>query len=333
MNFDIDTRTILKVRHGSHAYGLATPTSDIDTKGVCIEPGRYHFGFMNVFEQFERMASKSGNGEDLVIYSLKKFARLVADCNPNIIEVLFVDDSDVLHIDRFGEALRNARHDFLSKKAKFTFSGYAHAQLKRIKTHRAWLLNPPVGLPDRKSFGLSEVKMVSKSELGAYDSLVAERCGVSELPSESEKLRELGLKADLPHEIVSLFVKEKAYQAARMHYEQYNTWVKSRNPARALLEAEFGYDTKHGSHLLRLMRMCKEILATGEVIVKRPDRDELLAVKYGERSYDSLIEESERLEAECELLYETSSLRKSPDREKLDDLVIKLTEDYLRLNG
>jgi len=34
MNFDVDARTILLVRHGSHAYGLNTPASDEDNTGA-----------------------------------------------------------------------------------------------------------------------------------------------------------------------------------------------------------------------------------------------------------------------------------------------------------
>mgnify|MGYP001607055563 CR=1 FL=1 len=46
---------------------------------------------------------------------------------------------------------------------------------------------------------------------------------------------------------------------------------------------------KHAMHLVRLMRMCKEILITCEVVVKRPDREELLAIRNGAWSYYKLI--------------------------------------------
>ena len=98
MHFDLDSRTILLVRHGSHAYGLNTATSDLDVKGVCIKPADCYFGFLKRFEQAELMVSK-GHEQDRVVYSLDKFAALAADCNPNIIEVLHVDDSDVLKCD------------------------------------------------------------------------------------------------------------------------------------------------------------------------------------------------------------------------------------------
>lgn len=315
MNFDVDARTILRVNHGSHAYGLNTPTSDVDIKGVCIEPKTYHYGYLHNFEQHERMVAK-GHETDLVIYSLKKFAKLAADCNPSIIEVLWVDDVDILFINEYGEQLRAAKHDFLSKKARFTFSGYAHSQLKRIKTHRAWLLDPPSAPPDRSDFGLSDVTKVSKSELGAYDSLVTD-----------------GVQVELPKDVVTLFTREKAYQAAKTHYDQYVNWVKTRNPARAELERQHGYDCKHGSHLIRLMLMCKEIMQLGVVVVKRPDREELLGIKRGKWTYDQLIETAEQIEAECDTLYETSELKSSPDYEMLNAMVVDMTERYVLLHG
>jgi hypothetical protein len=305
-------------RHGSHAYGLNVPTSDEDFKGICIKPKECYFGFTRTFEQHEHMGSKS-DGIDKVVYSLDKFARLAADCNPNIIEVLHVADKDVLVCDEFGEQLRAIRNDFLSKKAKFTFSGYAHAQLNRIKTHRSWLLNPPKAAPSRKDFHLSETTKVSQSELGAFEAAVRD-----------------GIEIELPKDVLTLFTREKQYQAAKTHYDQYLNWVKTRNPARAELEAKFGYDTKHGMHLLRLQRMAKEILTDHVVYVDRQargDREELLDVRFGRRSYESLIDEAERLEAECEGLYKTSTLRKEPDRVRLDDLVIGMTERYLQKHG
>lgn len=314
--FDIDTRTIIRVIHGSYAYGLNIAGSDIDYKAVCVPTKERYFGFLNNFEQAEMMASKTG-GVDSVTFALDKFVRLAADCNPNIIEILFVDDSDVLEINSWGEELRAFKDNFISRKAKHTFSGYAHAQLHRIKNHRAWLLNPPAGAPVRSNFGLSDEVRVSKSELGAYDSAM-----------------ESGIALDVPKSVLTLFTREKQYAAAKTHYDQYVHWKKSRNPARAELEAKIGYDSKHGAHLIRLMRMCKEILETGKVNVKRRhDREELLEIRNGHRPYDSLIEEAERLEHDCEELYKTSPVPKDPDRAKIDAWLVDFTERYLAIHG
>lgn len=315
MNFDVEKRTILLVRHGSQAYGTNIATSDLDMKGVCIEPSEFHLGFLHNFEQHERMANK-GHPHDSVVYSLKKFAKLAADCNPNIIEVLHVDSQDVLSCDEFGEELRDIRDLFISKKARFTFAGYAHAQLKRIKTHRSWLLNPPETPPSREEFGLPSEMKISASELGAFEAMI-----------------KTGNETALPKDIMTLFIRERQYQTKVTQWKQYENWKKSRNPARAELEEKFGLDTKHGMHLLRLMRMCKEILSGQGVLVKRPDAEELLAIRNGQKSYDEIVDEAERLEKECEVLYETSPLPKTVNYVKLDALIVDMTSRYLSKYG
>src|SRR5581483_11231153 len=340
MNFDVDQRSILLVRHGSHAYGLNTPESDEDFKGVCIKPKEAYFGFTQRFEQYERMGNKEGGNlaalkslkgkdADVVIYSLEKFASLAADCNPN-------------KIDSFGEELRARRDDFLSKKAKFTFSGYAHAQLHRIKTHRKWLLDPPKTAPTREEFGLNEKVKVSKSELGAFDSLLGMPSiddGAHVSPMQQAIAIKLAaeekLGIELPKDVVTLFTREKAYQAAMAHYGQYQNWLKTRNPKRAELEAKFGYDTKHGMHLYRLELMGIEILEKHRVHVKWFDeqRDFLMGIRRGSLSYDDLVEGAEKLETRAEELYQTSTLRREADRVSIDRFLVDMTERYLRLRG
>lgn len=311
MNFDLDKHTIYLCKHGSQAYGTNTKDSDLDIKGVCIEPKEYHYGFLHNFEQYESMKSKDG-GDDKVVYSLKKFAKLAADNNPNIIEILHVDKEDVLYINAFGEELLSYKDDFLCKRARFSFAGYAHAQAKRIKTHRNWLLNPPKECPTRKQFKLGETTKVSASHLGAFDAMVKN-----------------GGEDDLPKDILALFLREKQYQAAKKHWDQYVNWKKTRNPARAELEAKYGLDVKHASHLIRLLRVCKEILTLHKVIVKRPDREELLDIRNGKWSYEKIMDHADALEKECDELYITSTLRKEPDRVKIDKMVVDITERFL----
>jgi uncharacterized protein len=78
------------------------------------------------------------------------------------------------------------------------------------------------------------------------------------------------------------------------------------------------------------MRMCKEILTLGKVIVRRPDAKELLAIRGGAWSYDQIVEYAENVEAECAALYDTSSLRREPDRVTVDAAIVAMTETYLK---
>jgi len=303
--------TILLVRHGSQAYGTALPGSDLDVRGVAIPPQRYFTGFLYRFEQAEQKPPLP----DLTIFDIRKFFQLAADCNPNIIEILWVDPSDILYIDHWGRWLLQHRSDFLSQKAKYTFSGYAISQLKRIRTHRKWLLNPPKAKPERRDFGLPETTAISADQMGVIAALLAKEETV----------------LSVSEDVMTLYARERSYHNALTQWAQYQTWKKSRNPSRAALEAQFGYDCKHAMHLVRLMRMCREILTEGVVFVRRPDAEELLAIRNGAWEYDQLIEWAEKQDAELEELVKTSPLPHSPDRVFLDKLCREMVQSHFSI--
>ena len=141
-------RTILHVRSGSHSYGTNIATSDEDFKGVCVPPSSVLHGFLANFEQAVSTAPV-----DQVIYDIRKFMRLAADGNPGLLEMLWTADEDRLVCTDAGRRLVDARSLFLSKKVKHTFCGYSASQLKRIRTHRRWLLTPPTHKPTAASSG------------------------------------------------------------------------------------------------------------------------------------------------------------------------------------
>lgn len=300
---------------GSRSYGLETPESDYDFKGLVIPPKEYFLGFKQKFEQAE--VKKTSNDVEFTIYDIRKFFYLCANANPNIIELLWLDPKDYLILTPIGEKIVAARDLFLSKKAKFTFAGYALSQLTKMRSHRSWLLQPPKKKPTRADFGLPANKaLITGDQKGAMDELLNKKVITEE---------------ELSPNFLQSLAQEKAYHQARMHWEQYQEWKRSRNPKRAELEDKFGFDTKNASHLVRLMRMCKEILIDHKVVVKRPDREEILAVKNGAWKYEQLIEWAEQQEKEMNELYEKSTLRREPDLVDLDKLCIELIEDFLKL--
>jgi len=340
-------------KHGSHAYGLNTPTSDLDIKGVCVPPKVY---FMGAFETFEQAEGKNPDlNMEYVIYDLRKFIKLAADCNPNIIELLWTDDSDVLINSEEGELLRAHKRDFLSSKARYTFAGYAMAQLKRIRTHRRWLLNPPTVPPTREELGLPSYQEIPKAQFEAALDNILKRVekwdiNLDEL-NYAEKIRiqehianvltdmELNAKRQFQiaasalgydSNLIAILQAEKEYKNKATEYEQYLNWKATRNPARAALEEKYGLDTKHASHLVRLLKMCEEILTTGEVIVKRPDRSIILGIRNGEKTYDEIIDWASEQEKKLNKFYEETKLPRSADRVKLNELCTKLVEMRLK---
>ncbi len=348
----ITSGTVLLVRHGSHAYGTNTSSSDEDFKGVAIPPKEYFLGATKRFEQAELKAPDP----DAVVYDIRKFFNLAAECNPNIIEVLHTDPSDHFVVDPIGEIILEHKNDFLSKKIKHTFLGYSVSQLKRIQTHKRWIMNPPVNEPKRGGFGLPEQTLIPQDQLVAAQAEIQKEMdrfqfdfmeGLDE-PAKiavrnimEQMLAELKITADqhwesaarkigLSDNFISIMQRERMYTNARREWEQYQNWKKTRNSARAALEEKYGYDTKHAYHLVRLIRMCREVLTTGKVIVKRPDREELLTIRNGAWTYEQLIEFAEREEKELNALYNsTNVLPKTPDKEALDKLCIALVEKSL----
>jgi hypothetical protein len=124
--------------------------------------------------------------------------------------------------------------------------------------------------------------------------------------------------------------KERRYNAKVQHYQQYQAWLKTRNRARAELETKYGFDSKHGAHLVRLLRACRELLTTGQLIVQRPDADELKAIRNGAMSYTELVEWAERQDRELDELMIKSPLPREPDRARLDRLCFDLVSDALK---
>lgn len=129
---------IMKALVGSHLYGTHTPKSDKDYVGIFVPDKDYVIGTRRV-EQVEIRDNPTDSGRrnlpgetDTVLYSLPKFIHLAAQNNPNIIELLFVPDRNLVFDTELGKKLRSSSHLFLSKKAKHTFCGYAFSQKQKL---------------------------------------------------------------------------------------------------------------------------------------------------------------------------------------------------------
>lgn len=312
-------RTIFVTLAGSRAYGINTPESDWDYRGIAVSPKNYILGTYQKFEQaeFKGIDPKSGAEYEATIFDLRKFIQLAAEANPNICELLYMPEEYWETATPLYRKLHDNRHLFLSKKAKFSFSGYAVSQLKRAKTHRHYLLEPMKKEPKREDYGLSPSKAdISKDQQGAYDELLAK--GIIK-------------ETDFSENFLLTLQREKAYFQARREWEQYQNWLNTRNPKRKILEDKCHYDPKNAAHLVRLLKMAEEILSTGEVIVKRPDAEELKEIRNGAWSYDKIIAWSEEKEERMEELYNSCTiLPHKPDYQKIDALCVELIEESIR---
>lgn len=364
---DIQHDTIFVTLAGSHAHGTAGADSDVDLRGVCIAPLSARLSLRGPFEQWEgqlvgplwdailpRLRAHATAHESIetktesVLFDLAKLVRLAANANPNALEVLFADESDWMYVTPKWHALHTQRRRFLSKKVQETYLGYGLAQLKRIRTHRAWLLDPPKQRPERADFGLAERTTLDRDARDRIEHAIDARMreyalddlemppatrsalrralerfwldhlAVSERELESARHSTAAHGLGLSAGVVDMLDAEKRYRNAVRHFQAYEEWKKQRNPRRAELEAKHGYDTKHAMHLVRLMRTGLELLETGELRVRRLDADELVAIRNGKLGYEELVAEAERLAERMRAAAERSTLPADVDYAGLD---------------
>lgn len=107
-------------------------------------------------------------------------------------------------------------------------------------------------------------------------------------------------------------------QLHKMENMAYNGYMGEKRKA---LVDKFGFDCKNAQHLIRLLRQGIEFLNTGDLIVDRPDKDELIAIKTGNWSLDRIKNEAHALFAEMNDAYEKSKLPDKPDTAAIDALV------------
>jgi predicted nucleotidyltransferase len=238
-----------------------------------------------------RFEQWSDESNDHVIYALDKFVRLGLEGNPNIIETLFTDEADFLFVDEtYGRPLIDHRGLFLSKQVGIRFGHYAMHQLEKIERHHRWIVDPSPQEPAPAEF----------------------------------QAQNLGGRWRFPDANA-----ERAFKAAHKKWKHYTTWRAERNPARASLEEAHGYDTKHASHLCRLLLMGLEILQTGEVHVKRLDAEWLKGVRTGSMDYPEILAWATRKIAELNRAVKESTLPDEPDRATAQEIVVSLQQRFI----
>ncbi len=305
---------ILIVVSGSQSYGTATPTSDVDIRGVFIADEKYWLGISKCDEGFELKRGEGSNESD-GFKELRVFLNLSADGNPNIIEQMFVRPEHILHITPLGQKLLDNRQIFLSKRCRHSYAGYAHQQLKRIQGHYRWLKDPP-SEPDPLKFAILRYKNKVTGKVIPESDYLAKMERMFESPEHWEPFND---------------TNNNNYRQAKAKYDQYLKWLKNRSEMRHQLEVDYGYDTKHASHLVRLLLQGKQILTEHSLdTYLRPAELQMVQdVRYGKWSYEDLVAFSGEFEQQFDEYERDSILRKSPDRDQINDLCCSMAKSFL----
>lgn len=331
---------------GSKAFGLATEKSDTDIRGVYYLPKEQFFGL----DYIPQVANETN---DEVYYEIGRFVELLLKNNPNILEVLATPEDCILYKHPLINELK--LEDFLSKLCKETFGGYASAQIQKARGLKKKIVNPLE--KERKDvldfcFILQGSNSVSCKNWLTENNWNQEQCGLTKMPSskgmfalfydsthsknyrgivKNEDSNEVSLSSIQKGEKCEayLFFNQDAYSVYCKEYKEYWKWVEERNADRYETNQKHGknYDSKNMMHTIRLLQSAVQIFETSTLDIRVKNRDELLDIKAGNRSYDELLEYADELILKLDSVAESSKLPDFPDKIKMEKVLVKMRSE------
>lgn len=305
---------------GSYAYGTNVcndeHVSDFDLRGVFTH-SKEEILTMNCLDK-----PLVNRDLDVSIYPMKQFIDLLSKCNPNVIELLGTRDSDIFVLDDVGKMLRDNVDLFLTKRAYYSFGGYALQQLRRLQN--ALIKEAPKDLKDEHvlktvlhSSMLIREKYSYLDENGLIDFYIDENDS-----KESEYNREV---------FININIDKVPFSQLKSFFSEIDNVIKGFNDLnhRNRKKDESAL-YKHAMHLIRLDREGIEILR-GEGIntYREKDRDFLLDIRNKKYSFEELFEISNELEKELKEAFNNSKIIDKPDFDKVNKLLFNINEIVL----
>ena len=311
-------RIMLLTFGGSIAYGLDTPESDTDIRGVVMPSVDDLIGTGFLIDKDELsnkrlIFSKEGFEQlndvdtDTIIYSLNKIIKLLYKCNPNTIEILGCKPNHYAMVSDYGKILLNNKDIFLSKLAYGSFAGYARAQFQRLKN--AVCKDSVSNVFHTINIADSINRMQSHFER-EYPEYHRDMIKLFITDSEGNPVVINGVQADVYNvgvlfndDITSITVNGKPitdkdvelrysinfdkisnkaflgiYNEIVNTVKEFNSHLGNRNHKK-----DDYHLNKHAMHLIRLYLMALDILNNGEIITYREkEHDFLISIKMGE---------------------------------------------------
>ena len=126
---------IFEVISGSHAYGTNVEGSDTDYRGVFIQP-------IDEILRGDYIPQVSDETNDITYYEIQRFLELLVEGNPNMIELLNVDEKFIKIKKPIFDLVLDHRNEFLTERLIDTFGGYAKTQIKKSKGLGKKIFNP-----------------------------------------------------------------------------------------------------------------------------------------------------------------------------------------------
>lgn len=316
----MDRRTVFRFKCGSHLYGLNTPTSDLDYMEVFLPSAKDVLGLRVVEVLDESTKSSAENRRNTVddvddkLYTLQAYCNLLLGNNPNILETMFVPSTITEVRDPMMEELLMHPEKVVCKKLYKTFKGYAKSQEHKLTEKRARFTELCRAVEYLEANYAGEVT----DPAAKMSTFLAAELNKSLKHYKGSKHNVESFHEGLPMKMVyEKFVSERDTYGWRVRTTTFET---------------LGYDTKFGSHLLRLYYEAEELLLTGKLSFPFWGEvyEKVMAVKKGEVPLDDLFAQCETMAKRVEVALERSTLPEKPDFDFVDSFVVNSLLTHFR---
>ena len=317
---NLGSNIIILTIGGSHAYGTNTANSDVDIRGCALNSKKQILTNEN-FEQFVN------EDTDTTIYAFNKLISLLSNVNPNTIEMLGNKPEHYFYVSPIGQELLDNSHIFLSKKAIYSFGGYANQQLRRLEVKAG----KESTQSQREQYILNTIKYAHYNFQDKYFTK----------PDDSIKLyRDEAIQEDYDTEIfmdINLHhypLRDYAGMLSEMQQIVREYGKLGKRNSHAIEHDKIG---KHMMHLVRLYYMCFDILEKELIITYREkEHDLLMKVRNGEFIDDNnqpipeFYEMLNELEKRMKYARENTSLPEKPNYNIINDFVASVNERVVK---
>lgn len=346
---------IFKAIVGSQSYGTSTPQSDIDYKGVYIQPISDIIS-LKYREQYE-------DGKDAAYYEVQRFLQLLQSANPTVLELLYSPEDCIVLQDPLWALITEHRQKFLTKKCRDSFGGYAIAQIKKARGLDK-KMNWEKARVQRKRpidfcYAYEKGKTMPIEKWLRDNDKKQECCGLVALnhfrdcyalyydygshynPTGHRAQKTLGFHgiimeksndirlSSVPKDMEPLcviFYNKDGYSMHCKDYLEYETWLANRNTQRYvdLQGHNQQIDGKNLLHCRRLLDMALEIANDGVISVRRPNSEYLLKIRRGEIQLQEIIDQAEEDIKKLDEVFKVSGLPDSVDTGLIGDILLSI---------
>lgn len=319
-NENLANNIILLTLGGSHAYGMDKETSDLDVRGIALNP-KEEILLGTDFEQVVNVDT------DTTVYSFNKMIQLLTSNNPNTLECLGCKPEHYLYLSNIGKELLDNRKMFLSKICIHTFGGYSSQQLRRMENKAARL----VGQAENEAYilkSISNAKYDFKNRYFPHND--------SEIELYIDKAVQKGYDSEI---FMNVNLQHYPLRDWTGMWNEMKSIVSSYNKIGKRNEKAISHDKlgKHMAHLIRLYMMCIDILEKEEIITYRTDEHDLLmSIRNGEyldsnrqpktEFYDLLNEYEKRFE----YAKNNTSLPDVPNHKAINEFKMSVNERIVK---